>query len=113
MNTSTKNEHNENEKRHHFVLASFLRIGFLALLIVASFMIIKPFILAMFWGIIIAVGIYPIFKKLAKLLGNRGKLAAIIIVVAAFAIIIIPSVIFTSNTVDTLTEVVKDLIQAH
>jgi len=102
-------EHSKMEKKYQFAIASSLRIGFLALLIVWSFMIIKPFIMIVFWGIIIAVGIYPLFKKLTKVIGNKRKLASAIIVLLALAIIIVPSILFTSGTVETVTEIVKGL----
>ena len=52
-------------------IATALRIGFIGLLIILSWLILKPFIMLVMWGIIIAVGIYPMFKKFSALLGNR------------------------------------------
>ena len=41
-------------------IAASLRIGFVGLLIVLSYLILKPFLFVIMWGIIIAVGIYQI-----------------------------------------------------
>lgn len=98
-----------NEKKHQFALASMLRIGFLLLLIILSFFIIRPFVIPVFWGIIIAVGIFPLFKKFAKLMANREKLAAILLTLFALTIIVIPSIMFTSNTVNSLQNVIHEL----
>ncbi len=98
-----------NEKKHQFTMASALRISFMALLILMSFLIIKPFVMLVAWGIIIAIGIYPIFRKLARLLGNSEKLAAIIITLFALAIIVIPSIVFTSGTIDGLKVAIKSM----
>ena len=46
-------------------IATALRIGFVGLLIILSYLILKPFLVVVMWGIIIAVGIYPLFKKFA------------------------------------------------
>ena len=59
-------------------IATALRIGFVGLLIILSYLILKPFLVVVMWGIIIAVGIYPLFKKFAALFGNRKKLASTI-----------------------------------
>ena len=78
---------------------SALRIGFIALLLVWSFQIIKPFIMPVLWGIIIAVAVYPLFIKLSKMLGNRTKFASILITLIALAILIVPSVLFIESTI--------------
>ena len=49
-------------------ITAALRIGFVGLLIILSWLILKPFVMLVMWGIIIAVGIYPLFKKFAALL---------------------------------------------
>jgi len=54
---------NEIEKSYKKATITALRIGFIAVLIVLSYAIIKPFILPLAWGIIIAVAIYPMHKK--------------------------------------------------
>ncbi len=52
------------------------------------------------WGIIIAIGIYPIFRKLSTLLGERDKLATTIITMTMLAILIVPSVLLIDSTID-------------
>ena len=55
-----------NEEQYNKAIYTALRIGFIALLLVWSFEIVKPFILPVLWGIIIAVAIFPIHAKLAN-----------------------------------------------
>ncbi len=83
-----------------------MRIGFIVLLIVLSFGILKPFISPVVWGIIIAVAIYPLHKKFARVLGNRAKLSAVLISLVGISIIVVPSVLFTSSTVDSVHKTV-------
>ena len=54
-----------------------IRLGLLLLLASWCFDIIKPFVLPVLWGVIIAVAIYPVFTKLKAALGGRNKLASI------------------------------------
>jgi predicted PurR-regulated permease PerM len=91
-----------NEAFYNRAIFTALRISFIALLLVWSFLIIKPFIMLVLWGIIIAVALYPVFKKLAKKLGGREKLAATIITLISLSIIIAPSVMLVNSTVDSL-----------
>ncbi len=86
-----------------------LRIGFIATLFVLSYWILKPFIAPVIWGIIIAVAIFPLHKKLTKLLGGKEKLSSIIIVTAFLAMLIIPAALFTDSTVRSMIKFSKRL----
>jgi predicted PurR-regulated permease PerM len=83
-------------------ISTALRIGFVGLLLILSWLILKPFIMLVMWGIIIAVGIYPIFKKFAALLGNREKLASTLITLFALAFLIVPSYLLMESTVESV-----------
>jgi len=76
-----------------------LRIGFIALLLFWSLAIIKPFILPVIWGIIIAVAIFPVFEKVSSLIGNRGKTAATLTTLIALTLLILPSIAFIGSAV--------------
>jgi predicted PurR-regulated permease PerM len=79
-----------------------LKIGFVALLLILSYLILKPFLVMVLWAIIIAVGIYPIFRRLSSHLGNRDKLASVLIGLAASAIIIVPSILLLGSTINSI-----------
>ena len=98
-----------NEAYYTRAIYTALRIGFIALLIFWSFLIIKPFILLFLWGIIISVALYPLFKMLAKKLGGRKKLSATIITVVGLAILVVPSVFLIESTVQSLSKVADQM----
>lgn len=79
-----------------------LTLGFLALLISLSFGILKPFLPILLWGIVFAVGIYPLHRRLMHLFGKRSKISAILIVVFSLAVIGVPIAMFTSSTVESI-----------
>ena len=54
-----------------------IRLGLLAFLIYWTFVLIRPFVPILAWGIVLAVALYPVFNLLARLLGGRPRLAAI------------------------------------
>ncbi len=94
------NQQLDNEAYYTRVISASLRIGFVALLFILSYLILKPFIVLVMWAIIIAVGIYPIFKKFAVILGNREKLASTLITLFALAFLIVPSYLLMESTVE-------------
>jgi predicted PurR-regulated permease PerM len=79
-----------------------IHIGLLILLTAACFLILRPFIPLIAWGIIIAVAAYPSYSRLTKLLGGRSGLAAVISTLVLLAIVIIPSVLLAGSVVDGL-----------
>ena len=80
-----------------------IRIGVLALLIAWCFQILRPFIIPVIWGTIIAIALYPVCRKLSKLLGNRIKVAAAIITLIILLIIILPCIQMVGSMVDGMT----------
>jgi len=90
-------------------IAAALRIGFVGLLLILSWLILKPFVMLVMWGIIIAVGIYPLFKKFAKFLGNREKLASTLITLFALAVLIVPSYYLMESTIKGVQSIAVQL----
>jgi predicted PurR-regulated permease PerM len=99
----------KNEAYYTRAITAALRIGFVGLLIILSWLILKPFVMMVMWGIIIAVGIYPLFKKFAMLLGNRKKLASALITLFILAVIIIPSYYLMESTVEGVKNIAIEL----
>ena len=106
---ATPNQKFEDEMFYTKAIAAALRIGFVGLLVVLSYLILKPFLFVIMWGIIIAVGIYPLFKKFAALLGNRKKLAAAIITLFALAVLIVPSYFLMQSAIGGIQNLAAEL----
>ena len=69
-----------------------IRIGVIALLIALCFIILRPFISPVMWGIILAITLFPVCKRLSGVLGDRLKLASIIISAVMLLGVILPSI---------------------
>jgi predicted PurR-regulated permease PerM len=67
-----------------------IRFGLLALLIYWSFTLIRPFLPIFAWSIILTVALYPVYDWMVQRLGNRRKLAAVVITLLTIAIIAAP-----------------------
>jgi len=78
-----------------------IRLGLLLLLAAWCFMIVRPFIQPVMWGVIIAVAIYPLFVKLKSALGERNKLAASVFTLIALALLITPALMVSDSIIET------------
>lgn len=87
------------------IIQLVVRLGLLALLIVWTLVLIRPFVPILAWSIVLAVALNPVFQHLARMLGGRPKLAAVIITLISLAIVIGPATWLGLGAVDG----VKDL----
>lgn len=88
-----------------------IHIGLVALLALTCFVILRPFIPLITWGIIIAVAIYPGYRRLRHLLHERGTLAAILCTLALLGVLILPAVLLAQNLfsgIHTVTASIKE-----
>lgn len=79
------------------VIDMALRLGAVGLLVGACFWILAPFLMAVAWGAIIAVAVYPVFRWLVPRLGGRETMAASVVTVLLLAILIVPSVMLAGS----------------
>src|SRR5579864_8420859 len=68
-----------------------IRLALLAGVIYWSYILILPFIPILVWSAILAVALYPVFDLLARLLGGRPVVSAILITILGLAIVIGPA----------------------
>ena len=87
----TRHRHLMTNERHtsiditHTVLA----VLFLVTLIISSFQVLSPFLVAILWATIVSVSIWPVFLKLEAFLGGRrGVAVAVMTAVILFAVFI-------------------------
>jgi len=100
-----------NDKNDHISKAIdiTIKLGFLLLLFAWCFQIIWPFANVVIWAIIISVTLYPFYKSISQKLGKKKKLTATIITIILLAILIIPSIKFTSSMIEGIKDFGGDL----
>ncbi|MGH7849004.1 MAG: AI-2E family transporter [Thermodesulfobacteriota bacterium] len=92
-------------------LESIMRIGLVLLLIYWCYNIAHPFLPIIFWGIIIAVTIKPIYDRLKSVLGGRGTLAAILITLLPLILLIVPTYLLSDLLISSSKEYLVHLKQ--
>lgn len=96
-NNSSIPEQKDTSRR---VIHIILQVGVLAFILGWCFKILTPFLLPVIWALIISITVYPMFQKLKSKLGDRGKLASIIITVGFLALLIIPTLFLAGSLVE-------------
>ena len=91
------------------VIQLVIRLGLLALLIIWTFVIIRPFVPILAWSAVLAVAFYPVFSWLAKLLGGRPRTAAAILTLITLAIVIGPATWLGLSAVEGMKELASQL----
>jgi predicted PurR-regulated permease PerM len=107
MNNSSRSD--EDKVFHARAMDAAIRISLLALLVLWCFQIVKPFIMPVLWGAIMAVAIYPLFVKAYTAFGGRQKLTATLITLLALAVLIVPTVMLSGSMVESSKALATDI----
>ena len=86
-----------------------IRLGLLALLIVWTFVLIRPFVAILVWSAVLTVALYPVFRRLANGLGGRPRTAAAIITIVNLGIVLGPATWLGLSAVDGVRELAAEL----
>jgi predicted PurR-regulated permease PerM len=107
-------EHNSaNDSYIRKSLEVVVKVGLALGLIIWCFMILKPFLMITLWGIILTVAIYPLFSWLHRILGDRKKLAAILVTIFLVALILLPVILLGGSLFDALGKVKDALVNGR
>jgi len=80
----------------------------LVILLLGCLLVLRPFISALLWAVILCFSSWPIYSRLLRLLGNRRSLAAFLMSLAMILIVLLPFLVVGL----TLADNVKDLTTA-
>lgn len=82
------------------VVDTLIRLALLAGLIIWCFIILRPFLVLILWGVIIAVAVYPVFMRFAGALGGRRAVAASLTTILILLFVTIPSVFLADSMIE-------------
>ena len=72
----------------------------LVLLLVGSFIVLRPFFSALLWAIVLSFSIWPVHRRLALSLRGRRTLSALLITLVFAAALVVPLVVTVANLAD-------------
>jgi predicted PurR-regulated permease PerM len=67
-----------------------IRLALLGLLAYSSLKLVGPFLTIVLWSAVLTVALYPLFDRLARWLGGRRRLAAVLVTLLCLTIVIGP-----------------------
>lgn len=86
-----------------------IRIGVLVLLATWCFVIVRPFIIPIAWGVILAVALHPPYRRLVTALYGRGRLAAALLTLLLLGFMVGPAVMLAGTLVDGVQSLAQHL----
>ena len=92
------------------VMQAAVRLSLLALLVFWCLRILGPFINPIVAGVVIAIAVQTPYAKLARALGGRPKLAAVLLVGVALLVVILPTIALGASLVEATTELSGEFI---
>jgi predicted PurR-regulated permease PerM len=90
-----------------------VRIGLIAILVLYCFQIVRPFLIPVVWGVIIAVAIHPNYLWLQRVVGERRTLAAVLFVVLALVLLVAPTFLLSDTLVTGVTGLARSLSEGR
>ena len=100
----------QREEKVKLAIEIAIKVGLLAMVIYISYLIAKPFMPIVVWGIIIAVALSPVIDGLEKRFAHRKKII-IGLTVVIIAALLIPTYMLSEKTIassQTIVHALKD-----
>lgn len=91
-------------------------LGWAVLLVLAAgcLVVLRPFVSALLWAVVLSFSTWPIYHRLLRLLGNRRTLAAVLMTLAMILILLLPFLIVgmtLADNVKALTTAVRHWVE--
>ena len=80
-------------------------IGSLLILTIGCFLVLRPFLSALLWALILSFSAWPLYAWLLRALGGRRTLAATSMTALVAAVLVLPPVAIGSSLADNVAEV--------
>jgi predicted PurR-regulated permease PerM len=93
--------------RERSLLDKKLGLGLLLLLTVGCVMVLRPFVSALLWAVVLCYASWPIYRRLLALVGNRRTLAALIMTLGLIVILLLPFLIVGATLAGNVQDFAK------
>ncbi len=79
-----------------------VRLSLLGAFAYFAIWLVAPFLSLILWSIVLSVALYPAFTALRRMLGDRPRLAALLLMLVIFAVLLGPATVLVSSLVHSL-----------
>jgi predicted PurR-regulated permease PerM len=81
-----------------------LGLSVLVLLLAGCFLVLKPFVSALLWAIVLSFSLWPLHRRLVSLLAGRRTLASALMACALILLVLLPFVVIGITLADNVEE---------
>ncbi len=103
------NEYDNNRSFEKNAMEAAIKIALVGTLVVWTYQIVKPFIMPLIWGVIIAVAVEPFISRCSEIVGGRRRLVSFLFAMLIVVALIVPVVKLSTSSYDALVPIIKNL----
>jgi predicted PurR-regulated permease PerM len=81
-------------------------VALLLILVIGCFLVLRPFLSALLWALILSFSTWPVYDWLVRVFGGRRTLAAALMTLLVAVVLILPPVAVGSSLADNVAQVV-------
>jgi predicted PurR-regulated permease PerM len=105
-------KYKQNEEKVNLAIEIAIKLALLSLIIYVTYLIAKPFLGIIVWGIIIAVSIFPLVAHLERYFKNRNKIIIAIIVLSIMSLLI-PTYLLSDKMIESSQSLVHTIKEGN
>jgi predicted PurR-regulated permease PerM len=109
MNIPCLPDHDLEQRLSARLLDVFIRAGLVLALTMLCYKIFSPFLALMVWALILAVTMYPVHSRIAKMLGGKQGLAATLLVLTGIVLIVVPTALLITSSSDSINKLINSV----
>jgi predicted PurR-regulated permease PerM len=109
MNIPCLPDHELEQRLSARLMDVFIRAGLVLVMTMLCYKIFSPFLALMIWALILAVTMYPVHRRLARLLGGKQGLAATLMVLVGVLLIVVPTALLISSSSDSIRDLINSV----
>jgi predicted PurR-regulated permease PerM len=93
---------NDAQGRNVYRMAIELAVGLgvVGLLVYWCFSIVRPFVIPLVWGVVLAVALRPACVRIERATGGRRTLAVILLMLLALGVVLVPTMLLSKSLLD-------------
>ena len=109
MNVPSSPDHELEQRLSARLLDVFIRAGLVLAMTMLCYKIFSPFLELMMWALILAVTMYPVHRRLSKMLGGKQGLAATLLVLIFLVLIVVPTALLIDSSSDSIHKLINNV----
>ena len=84
-------------------ILQFVQLAAIAIVVVSGYVVIRPFIPALLFAVVVCMSTWPLYLRLRTMLRERATLAALLMVLLSVVLVIVPSALLSVSLADNVS----------